>query len=116
MSNDELIDNIKNWIISDEKIKNLQKQIRDIKKNKKNLEKNLMTIMKNNSVDEIDTNNYKIIYSQKKVKKSITKKYLKNILAKYFENNLSKAEEVENYIQNNREEIIKENIKKKLKK
>mgnify|MGYP001276625486 CR=1 FL=1 len=98
------------------KLKIYKNKLEILKKNKKNLEKNLMTIMKNNSVDEIDTNNYKIIYSQKKVKKSITKKYLKNILAKYFENNLSKAEEVENYIQNNREEIIKENIKKKLKK
>ena len=78
MSNDELVENIKEWLISDEKIKNLQKQIRLIKKNKKNLENNLMHIMKDNNLEQIDTNNYKIIYSKKIVKKSITKKYLKN--------------------------------------
>ena len=116
MSNDELVENIKEWLISDEKIKNLQKQIRLIKKNKKNLENNLMHIMKDNNLEQIDTNNYKIIYSKKVIKKSITKKYLKNILAQYFNNNIEKATEVENYIQNNREEIIKENIKKEIKK
>jgi len=116
MSNDELVENIKEWLISDEKIKNLQKQIRLIKKNKKNLENNLMHIMKDNNLEQIDTNNYKIIYSKKIVKKSITKKYLKNILSQYFNNNIEKATEVENYIQNNREEVIKENIKKEIKK
>jgi len=116
MSNDELVENIKEWLISDEKIKSLQKQIRLIKKNKKNLENNLMHIMKDNNLEQIDTNNYKIIYSKKIVKKSITKKYLKNILAQYFNNNIEKATEVENYIQNNREEVIKENIKKEIKK
>ena len=116
MSNDELVENIKEWLISDEKIKNLQKQIRLIKKNKKNLENNLMHIMKDNNLEQINTNNYKIIYSKKIVKKSITKKYLKNILARYFNNNIEKATEVENYIQNNREEVIKENIKKEIKK
>ena len=116
MQNNELVQNIKSWLLSDEKIKSLQKEIRIIKKNKKVLEANLMNIMKNNGVDEIDTNNYKIIYSKKTVKKSITKKYLKNILAQYFKNNINKAEEIENYIQNNREEVIKENIKKEIKK
>lgn len=116
MGDNELIENIKEWLISDEKIKDLQKQIRTIKKNKKILESNLLHIMKNNNVEEIDTNNYKIIYSKKTVKKSITKKYLKNILVQFFKNNIEKAEEIENYIQNNREEVIKENIKKEIKK
>ena len=116
MQNYLLINNIKEWIISDEKIKNLQKQIRLIKKEKKNLEKELMISMKNGGFEEIDTNNYKIIYTKKIVKKSITKKYLKNILSQYFKNNIEKATEVENYIQNNREEVIKENIKKEIKK
>ena len=44
-------------------------------------------------------------FPKKTVKKSITKKYLKNILAQYFKNNTEKAEEVENYIQNNRYEM-----------
>ncbi len=47
-----------------------------------------MLIMKDNNLEQIDTNNYKIIYSKKIVKKSITKKYLKNILAQYFNNNV----------------------------
>ena len=101
--NNELIENIKQWILSDEKIKAYQKEVRLIKKNKKVLELRLMEIMKDGNIEEIDTNNYKIIYSKKLVKKSITKKYLKNIL-------------VENFIQNNREEVIKENIKKEIKK
>lgn len=114
--NNELIENIKQWILSDEKIKAYQKEVRLIKKNKKVLELRLMEIMKDGNIEEIDTNNYKIIYSKKLVKKSITKKYLKNILAQYFKNNIEKAEEVENFIQNNREEVIKENIKKEIKK
>ena len=114
--NNELIENIKQWILSDEKIKSYQREVRLIKKNKKALELRLMEIMKDGGIEEIDTNNYKIIYSKKLVKKSITKKYLKNILAQYFKNNIEKAEEVENFIQNNREEVIKENIKKEIKK
>ena len=52
MGDNELIENIKEWLISDEKIKDLQKQIRTIKKNKKILESNLLHIMKNNNVEE----------------------------------------------------------------
>ena len=51
---------------------------------------------------------------EKNVKKPITKKVLLNILAKYFEGDIEKAEEANEFILNNREEITKESITRKL--
>ena len=113
---DQLIQEIRTWIGFDEKIKQLQKQIRQLKQEKKQSTNTLVDVMKTNDIGEINTGNGKLIYSQQKIKKSISKKYLNNILAKFFQEDPTKAKQLGTYILDNREETIKENIRRKHKK
>ena len=72
--------------------------------------------MRNNDIGEINISDGKLIYTQQKIKKSISKKYLTSILAQYFQHDSEKAKEVGAFILNNREETLRENIRRKIKK
>ena len=56
------------------------------------------------------------IYTKQKIKKSLSKKYLMKCLTQYFKEDSQQAKQVSNFILNNREEKIKENIRRKVKK
>ena len=109
----KLIENVKGWIDIDNDIKELQKELKEKRKEKKLYTTNLVDIMKTNNVDCFDIKNGKLIYTKKKVKAPLSKKHLFNSLSNYFKNNKSVIEELGNYILNSREEKIKENIKRK---
>jgi hypothetical protein len=113
-SKEHLIKNIKEWVRIDNEIRTLQKELVTRKTEKKTISASLMEIMKQNEIDCFDTkNDGQIVYSKKNVKKPITKKVLLNILSKYYQGNASKAEEVNNYILENRETLVKETILRK---
>jgi hypothetical protein len=113
---DQLIQEIRHWISFDEKIKALQKEIRQLKQEKKLVTNTLVDVMKTNDIGEINTGNGKLIYSQQKIKKSISKKYLNSILATFFAQEPDKAKQLGTFILDNREETIRENIRRKTKK
>lgn len=113
---DELINEIRKWIAYDEEIKELQKKIRQIRQEKKQATNTLVDIMRSNDIGEINISDGKLIYIQQKIKKSISKKYLTSILAQYFKNDSKSAKDLGSFILNNREEIIKEKIRRKIKK
>ena len=109
-----LVNTIKDWIGHDDKIKILQKQIKEHKNIKKKLTENLLTIMKTNEIDCFDINNGKILFCKNKVKAPLNKAYLLSTLEKYFENHPNvNATEVSDFVLDNREIIIKENIRRK---
>jgi len=56
-----------------------------------------------------------LIYSKKNVKKPITKKNLLSILSKFYKGDISKANEVNEFIIDNREEVVVESIVRKIK-
>ena len=51
-----------------------------------------------------------IHYKQNKIKKPITKKMLQEVLLKYYNNDLAKATDINEFILDNREEIVKETL------
>jgi len=118
MNKDELVSNIKQWISLDEEIKNLQRQIKEKRNEKKENTETLVRIMRDNEIDcfELDSNGGKLIYTKQKIKKSLSKKYLMTCLMQYFKEDSQQAKQVSNFILNNREEKIKENIRRKVKK
>ena len=116
MNKEELVSNIKQWITLDEEIKNLQRQIKEKRNEKKENTETLVRIMRDNEIGEINTSTGKLIYTTRKTKKSISKKYLTSILGKFFEEDAVKAKELSQYILNNREEVVRENIRRKIKK
>jgi hypothetical protein len=108
-----LVEKIKRWLEIENKILSLQKELKEVKKNKKQISVDLTDIMKSKNLDSIDVNQGKILYTKNTSKKGINKKFLENVLNKFYEDN-DKAKEICEYILENRETIEKENIRLKL--
>ena len=115
-SQQELIQNVKGWLGIDEEIKELQKTIREKKKNKKIFTENLVNIMKENEIDCFNITDGKLLYTKNKVKQALSKKHLLNALGVYFQNEGEKAKDIANFILESREVKIRENIRHKIKK
>ena len=111
---EELISSIKEWIKIDNEILKHTKEIKDMKKKQKLLTNSLVTVMKNNQLECFDINGGKILYKKSKCKKPINTKTLLNTLKTYYNDAPNKAEEITEYILKNREEVIKETIRRKL--
>jgi len=113
-SKDELINNIKEWIKLDNEIVKFKTDIKERNIKKKKLTEKLVTVMKGNSIDCFDVNGGSLIYKQTKIKKNINKKTLLSALENYYKNNKSLAEEVVQHVMDNREEQVRETIKRKI--
>ena len=84
-----------------------------VKKKKESISKRLIEIMNENDIDEFNTKTGKIVYSKKNVKKPISKKMLLEILTKYTQGNVSQANEITEFINDNREQQTIESIQYK---
>jgi hypothetical protein len=111
-----LVRNIKEWVKIDNEIRALKKEEKIRQDAKKKLNADLIEIMKDNEIDCVDIKDGQICYNQKSVKKPITKKYLLQILSKYFDGDMDRAEEANDFILENREEVVKESITRKINK
>lgn len=107
-----LVEKIKRWLECESRINILQKELKEIKKNKKQLSVDLTEIMKNKQLECIDVTQGQILYTQTKTKKGINKKYLADILTKFYKDQ-DHAKEVCQFILENRESSITDNIKLK---
>jgi seryl-tRNA synthetase len=113
ITKEELVENVKKWVSYDSEMKNLQKAMKELREKKKNLTKNLIDVMKNHEIDCFDINDGKLLYTKNKIKTPLNKNNLMIALEKYFENQKINVEDVTNFILDNREIKIKENLKKK---
>jgi len=109
-SKEQLIKIIKEWVKNENEINALQTEIKIRKNNKKKISESLIQIMKDNEIDCFDIKDGQICYVKKQIKKPITKGLLMNILSKYFKGDVFKANEINNFIMENREEVTKESI------
>jgi hypothetical protein len=113
---EELINNIREWIKIDNDVLALKNDIKTKLNHKKMLTDNLVKVMKTNAIDCFDINGGALVYNQKKTKKSISGKYLLQQLEKYYKDQPDMAKEITEHLLTNREETIKEDIKRKIKK
>lgn len=111
---EQLINNIKEWIKVDNEITQLKTTIKDKTNTKKKLTENLMTVMKTNKIDCFDINGGALVYKTNKVKKPINGKSLLTALNNYYKLEPNIAEDIIKYVMENREEDIKETIKRKI--
>lgn len=113
-SKEDLVNIIKDWIEIDDKLKIIQNSMKELKLQKKNLTTNLLSIMKENEIDCFDINSGKIVYCKSKTKAPINKKTLLETLEKYFEDrNDVDVTAVRDFVLENRETKLQENIKRK---
>ena len=114
-SKEELVNIIKEWIEIDDMLKQKQKEIKELKGKKKIFTETLLEIMKKNEIDCFDINSGKIVYCKTKSKASINKKNLLESLEKYFEDREDiDITKVRDYLFENRETKLRENIKRKI--
>src|SRR6056300_2101388 len=112
----QLIQIVKEWVRIDNEIRQLQKEISIRRQDKKLMNEQLMETMKTNDIDCFDLNDGKICYTKKNIKKPINNKILLDILTKYYNSNISQTSEINNFINNNRIEVTKENLTRKISK
>jgi len=110
----KLIGIIREWVKTDNEMRTLKSELSTRKKGKDALSAQLMNIMKEEEIDSVDINDGRIEYASRKTKKPITKKLLLNILSTYYNGDTSMASEVNNFILNNREEVVKDVIVRKV--
>ena len=113
---DELILNIKEWIKMDNDINKLKSEVKDKTNKKKELTESLVNIMKNNSIDCFDINGGALVYKQKKTRKTISGKFLLSQLEEYYKDQPEVAKDITKKVLDNREEVVKDEIKRKINK
>jgi len=113
---EQLILAIKKWVRIDNEIRTLQKEQLKRRTEKKKISSELIDIMKTHEIDCFSINDGQIVYTKKNVKKPINQKTLTTILSQYFNGDFLKASELNTFIMENREEAVKENIVRKVKK
>ena len=111
---EQLVQTIKNWVKIDNEIRSLQKELTIRKKEKKKISATLMECMRNNEIDCFDIKDGQIMYTKKNVKKPITQKMLLPLIAQFYQGDLLKASQLNNYILDNREDAVVENIVRKI--
>ena len=111
---DQLIIHIKDWVKIDNEIIKLKNDIKDKNNKKKILTEELVKVMKENAIDCFNINEGAILYNKKIVKKPINSKILLATLQTYYKDDINIAQDITNYILNNREEVLKETIKRKI--
>jgi len=111
---EQLVNNIKEWIKMDTEITQLKAEIKERNNKKKILTESLVSVMKTNSIDCFDINGGALVYKKNKIKKPINGKTLLAALQNYYKNDVKIAEEITKHVMDNREEQIKETIKRKI--
>ena len=116
MSNEVLLDNVKQWINIDNEIRQLQGAIKERRKQKKELTDNLVHTMKQNDIDVFNIPDGELIYTKTRSKTPLSKKHLLLSLSQYFKNDKEMVERLGTFILDSRQIKEKEKIKRKIKK
>jgi arginine utilization protein RocB len=110
---DQLKQTVRDWVKLDNEIRALNKEITTRRNDKKDISKRLIEVMRENQLDIFDIKDGQLMYVKKNKKKPITQKQLLSLFSNYYKDS-SKAEELHNYIMDNREEVTEETIQRKI--
>jgi hypothetical protein len=111
---EQLKQNVRDWVKLDNDIRALNKEITNRRNEKKSISKRLIDVMRDNKLDVFELKDGQLMYVKKNKKKPITQKQLITLLSSYYKEDVSKAEEMRNYLLENREEVVEEVIQRKI--
>ena len=111
---EQLVQQIKGWMINDNEIREIQARLKELKDKRKGFADNLVGIMRKNEIDCFDVNDGKLIYTKTKVKAPLNKTTLVTSLMKYFKDDDEQAKELVQFLLESREEKVKESIRRKV--
>lgn len=109
---EQLKNRVRDWVKLDNEIRELKKEQKLRDENKKKISEDLIRVMKQNELEVFDLKDGQLVYTQKKVKKPVSQKQLVSVLSTYFKGNTDKANELNNFILESREEVVRESIKR----
>lgn len=107
---EELVSTVKKWIVVENELTKLKKEVREKNKIKKKLSENVISVMKQKNIDCFDIKGGSLTHKQKKTKKPITGKFLLSQLKEYYKDNDDLAQEITQKVLDNRVEVIKDHI------
>jgi len=111
---EQLKQTVREWVRLDNEMRTLNKEITARRNEKKTISKRLIEVMRDNKLDIFDLKDGQLMYVRKNKKKPITQKQLLTLLSSYYKEDVSKAEEMHNYLMENREEVVEETIQRKI--
>jgi hypothetical protein len=111
---EELLMGVRNWVSIDNEIAQHKAEIKKLNEQKKLLTQSLVDTMKKNDIDCFDIKGGSIAYKRNVTKKAISAKSLLQALGEYYKDDGKTAEELTQYILDNREVQVKETIARKI--
>ena len=109
----ELVDIVKKWVIIDNQLNQLNKTAKQLKNEKKKINIEMMEIMKQNDIDIFDLKDGQIQYKKETKRVALSQKRLLTILSKHPQLGEEQAMALNEYVYENREEVVKESIVRK---
>jgi hypothetical protein len=111
---EQLIKIIKNWVKTNTEIQAIQSKLNVLKQDKKRVSSELIEVMKNNKIDCFQINNGEIQYKSKNKKKPLSNKRLMDLLNTFYSDDTERAVELNQYLMENKEQTVVENIVMKM--
>ena len=113
--NEALIGAVKEWLMLDDKIKALQKDLKLLRQQKKIATEALTGAMQDKDIGIVNLGAGKgSLKRRERIQKgSITKKYLETCLQQLFQEDAAEQERIKNHIMDNRPQTIKEEVQRK---
>ena len=115
-SQEILIEIVKKWIQTDNKIKQLNQMNRQLRQEKKKLNTEMIDIMKKHDIDIFNIKDGQIRYKKETKKEPLSSLRLLNILSKHPQLGEEQAVSLRDYVFQNREEVVMESIVRKINK
>jgi hypothetical protein len=116
LNKDELIQVVKEWIKIDNELTKLKSEVKLRNDKRKKITEKIVNHMRYNTIDGISIQNGSLVYKQRKSKKPITAKYLLTQLEKFYSDKPEVAKDVTKHLLDNREQVVKEEIIRKMNK
>jgi len=113
---DQLVEAVKKWIDLDNELREIAKLAKEKREKKKQISSDLMNVMKSNEIDCLDIKDGQLRYKKSKSKKPLNKENLLKILQKYYNNNEHQSSNMAQFILDNREEVDREVLSRKISK
>jgi len=110
----KLIEIVRKWITIDNQLSKLNQMTKQLRVEKKNLNLEMIQVMKTNEIDIFDLKDGQIRYKQEKIKEPLNQKRLLSILSKHPKLEETQINELSDFIFQNRNQIVKETIIRKI--
>ena len=110
----KLIDIVRKWVNIDNQLNKLNNMVKQLRLEKKSLNIEMINVMKQNDIDIFDLKEGQIRYKQEKIKEPLNQKRLLSILSKHPTLEETQIIGLNDFIFQNRNEIVKETITRKI--